>query len=119
MICSKCGTEKPINEFEIRSDNGNRRSECKDCRKQYIHNYYQKNKDILYQKHKIYKEKNNGKISQYQKNYRKKYYSNSENRKKRNEYQRRYHKERRIQYRKENPSKIKKWTNEEVTSSHS
>lgn len=40
IICEQ--PEKPLSEFELRSDTGKYRNECKDCRKKYKKEYYKK-----------------------------------------------------------------------------
>jgi hypothetical protein len=48
-VCTKCGVEKEIEEFPLRNQFTLRRqSYCKDCRKEYGANWYERNKD--YQK---------------------------------------------------------------------
>jgi NAD-dependent SIR2 family protein deacetylase len=54
-FCTKCGTEKDIEQFFLRADRpGKRRSQCVECRKKYItpYNkmYVEKNKETLYKK---------------------------------------------------------------------
>lgn len=47
-ICTKCGIEKPISEFNWRNKTqGTRRSECKICHSQYMKQQYQMKKDIV------------------------------------------------------------------------
>lgn len=81
-VCIKCGKEKKIEDFPIRSDNGKYRNECKECTEKYQKIYRTKNKDILNQQKrkyvlthkeqrkktvKKYYEKNKDKINQYHK----------------------------------------------------
>lgn len=61
-ICSKCGVEKIINEFDIRKDSSDgHRNECKDCfklsRSKSSKKYKSKNKDILRIKNREYHKK--------------------------------------------------------------
>lgn len=98
-ICTKCGKEKYLEDFFIRSDNGRHRNECKECsakfqkryrkdnkerirksQKKYILNhkkqrsetakkYYNKNKDKIKQYHKQYHEEHRVQKKEYAKNY--------------------------------------------------
>ena len=40
MICNRCGKEKPINEFCFRKKEQQYRNPCKECRKEYLKEYY-------------------------------------------------------------------------------
>ena len=45
-ICTKCGIEKPLSEFNFRSKkNGTYRSECKTCHSSYMKQIYKQKKD--------------------------------------------------------------------------
>lgn len=46
-VCSKCKTSKPITEYHITSNDGKRRSDCKECRKEYFESYKELNKEKL------------------------------------------------------------------------
>ena len=47
-ICTKCGIEKPITEFNWRSKkDGTRRSECKECHSLFMKNKYQQKREIV------------------------------------------------------------------------
>lgn len=47
-ICTKCGLEKPLTEFNWRNQSkGTYRSECKQCHCQYMKNQYQKKKETV------------------------------------------------------------------------
>jgi hypothetical protein len=35
QICTGCGEAKPLTEFDLRADTGNRRAKCKSCRRKY------------------------------------------------------------------------------------
>ena len=49
-ICTKCGKELPIEEFNWRSKAaGTRRSECKYCHSAYMKAHYQQKKDVIQQ----------------------------------------------------------------------
>lgn len=67
-ICSKCGIEKPVNEFQFRKDTGKYRNMCIKCnylqRKDYKDKYYQEHKD----EYKKYREKNKEHLKEYFKN---------------------------------------------------
>lgn len=43
--CTKCGEEKPLSEFNIRSDNGKLLNNCKSCVKEYSRLQHLKNSD--------------------------------------------------------------------------
>ena len=34
-VCTKCGKEYPVEDFQVRSENGKRRTDCKDCQNAY------------------------------------------------------------------------------------
>ena len=45
-VCSKCGIEKPINEYSFKNKSLNiHHGECKDCTRLLIKNHYNKNKE--------------------------------------------------------------------------
>lgn len=47
-VCTKCGIEKPITDFNWRDKaKGTRRSECKICHTQYMKNKYQKKREFV------------------------------------------------------------------------
>lgn len=47
-ICTKCGIEKPITEFNWRSKkDGTRRSECKECHSLFMKNKYQQKRETI------------------------------------------------------------------------
>ena len=47
-VCSKCGIEKPIDDFHWRNKSlGTRRSECKECHNNIVKQKYAKNKEII------------------------------------------------------------------------
>ena len=49
-ICTKCGKELPVDQFNWRDKNkGTRRSECKICHSSYMKNKYQEKKNIINQ----------------------------------------------------------------------
>lgn len=45
MKCTKCNVDKPVSEFEIRSDTGTCRKQCRTCRKAERKKYYEENKE--------------------------------------------------------------------------
>jgi hypothetical protein len=53
-ICSKCGIEKDIQEFDFRKDLGKYRNECKECTKIRTKIYYIRNKDKIKENLKKY-----------------------------------------------------------------
>jgi hypothetical protein len=47
--CTKCGKEKSLNEFHLRFRSSNKKREvCKECVKEYHHQFYLKNKNRLF-----------------------------------------------------------------------
>ena len=47
-ICTKCGKEKPIEEFGWRNKaKGTRRADCKECHSNYVKTQYHKRKDFI------------------------------------------------------------------------
>jgi len=69
-ICSKCGTEKPVDDFSFKNKAVNRRdAACKSCKREYVKSHYQANKET-YKKRaaafskKVYEE-NSAKIANY------------------------------------------------------
>jgi hypothetical protein len=96
-ICSKCKIEYLIDNFHLRTPNGNYRSHCKFCIKEYKNNKYKLNKEEEKLKSKLYREENKNIIQQrkkvfYKKNKDKPYYNYKE-------------------YRKQNPEKVKQTQN--------
>ena len=85
--CTRCYTEKPETEFDLRSDRpGKRRSHCRDCRRKevreqdkknrkrklaYNRAYRESNKDKISLKVKVYHRENRERILSYQKSWRK------------------------------------------------
>ena len=55
-VCSKCGIEKPIDNFN------SKKSECKLCEKAYKKEYYQKNRKKILEKVSEYRENNKDKV---------------------------------------------------------
>ena len=54
MICTKCGIQKYLNEFELRKDSGTYRRQCKMCRNNQSKQYYQMNKEHIQENHRNY-----------------------------------------------------------------
>ncbi len=79
-ICIDCKKKKNINKFELRSDSGKYRNQCKKCRNLYGINYRKKNK-IRLQKYEHERIKSI-KRREYKKEYIKNYYSKPENKQK-------------------------------------
>ena len=100
-ICNKCGIEKPLSEFEFRSDTKKYRNTCKECRKKYTSKWHKENLEYV----KEYLQNNKEHIKARSKRY------YDENREKLIEYSR--------EYREENPLKVKeakkKWREENKT----
>lgn len=47
-VCTKCGIEKPLSEFHRDAyKRGGRRSQCKECRRELVRQFYRRNKDHL------------------------------------------------------------------------
>lgn len=62
-ICSKCGVEKPISEFEKASTGKHGvRGDCKECVKERQKNRYKNNKEEILKYAKIYRDNNREKI---------------------------------------------------------
>lgn len=75
--CSKCGVEKDIDEFSLRSDTGKIRRDCKECikkrHKEYHKKWYIKNKEKKDKQNKEWYEKHPDKVIEYNK----KWYDNN------------------------------------------
>lgn len=119
-ICSKCGIEKPFDNFYKRKDSKDGyRNDCKDCKNIMFKNLYKSNKDKINEKHKEYNKNNKKEIKKYHEEY---YQENKEkiskkikeycenNKEKRKEFHKKYYqenKEKRLEYekkrRKSNP----------------
>jgi hypothetical protein len=69
-VCSGCKKPKPLSSFSKnkRSKDG-LRTDCMDCAKIYLKEYYQNNKERLDLKNRDYVEKNREKVSDYKKDY--------------------------------------------------
>lgn len=88
--CNKCNQEKDISEFEYRTDTHKYRNTCKECRKNYLHNwhknnlehvkkYLKNNKEHITERNKHYYEEHKEHLRQYSKTFRndnKDYYKN-------------------------------------------
>lgn len=68
-ICSKCGEEKSLSEYNFRKESQKYRNECKQCQKEFFQQYYLNNTNKFKQYKKDFVEKN----PKYMKNYRKRY----------------------------------------------
>lgn len=56
-ICSKCGIEKPLDEFHNQKNGkDDKRADCKKCNKEKSAKYYQENREEIKQTHKKYQE---------------------------------------------------------------
>lgn len=62
-VCSKCGVEKELDKFKIRSDTGKPRGQCKKCRAKYLKEYEKRNAERIARVKKEYGEKNKEIIS--------------------------------------------------------
>ena len=91
-ICSKCGEEKPINQFQFSRPNV-RRPNCKKCQNEYNRKYRKNNPDIvekINKKHKIYL-KEYRKANRVKRNeYLKEWYRKNPDKKRSQKYRRRY-----------------------------
>ena len=103
--CTKCGVVKPLDDFhrDKRSPDG-RRSDCKECVREYKRRYLEENRDKERERNRRYHEENRDKVRErkhryYEDNrdkvleYKRRYYE--ENRDEVLEYKRRYHEENR------------------------
>ena len=88
--CTKCGETKSLDDFhrDKRRPDG-RKSDCKECVREYKHRYYEENRDKVRQRKHRYYEENRDKVLECKRRY------HEENRDKVLEYKRRYHKENR------------------------
>lgn len=68
-ICKCCEVVKLITDFEIRSDNGNYRHQCKECIAKSQKRYAGENKEEIAKYQKNYRRENNGEISENSKHY--------------------------------------------------
>ncbi len=57
-ICTKCKTEKPLTDFELRKDTNKYRNQCKKCLLEKRKKYRENNKEKIALRKKIYYEKN-------------------------------------------------------------
>ncbi len=46
-ICTKCDTEKPLDDYYFRKDNGTHRNECKECFKSHRSRYRKSNPETV------------------------------------------------------------------------
>lgn len=106
-ICKKCGKEKPLEDFVVRSDNGKHRNECKECTAKFQEQYRKENKEKLNQQKKKYVlnhkkqrsetvkkyyKKNKDKIKRYHKQY------HEEHREQKKEYAKEYYYQHKKEY---------------------
>jgi hypothetical protein len=55
-VCTKCGIEKPLDQFAKNSSKPDGLSpQCKECKHKYYEEYYKKHKNEIYKKHRSYK----------------------------------------------------------------
>ena len=108
--CTKCGVVKPLDDFhrDKRSPDG-RRSDCKECVREYTRRHYEENRDKMRERNHRYHEENRDKVRE------RKHRHYEENRDKVREYKRRYYeengdkeRERKHRYREENRDKVRK-----------
>ena len=68
--CTKCGVVKPLDDFhrDKRSPDG-RRSDCKECVREYKHRYYEENRDKERERKHRYREENRDKVRKCQRRY--------------------------------------------------
>jgi hypothetical protein len=77
-ICTKCGKELNLNNFQKeKSGKYGFASQCKICKKIYANEYRAKNRDKINEKSRIYSIKNKEKNKEYNKKYKKKYYEDN------------------------------------------
>ena len=108
--CTKCGVVKPLDDFhrDKRSPDG-RRSDCKECVREYKRRYLEENRDKERERNRRYHEENRDKVRE------RKHHYYEENRDKVREYKRRYYeengnkeRERKHRYCEENRDKVRK-----------
>lgn len=135
--CSKCGIEKPINDFYKRSrSEGKYRADCKICNNEMSKKYYKDNSEKIAERHKEWRIENPGYREEYRKTNKekilesdRKYYLNNKEKisqykkewnkanpkkdiaysKKHYKNNKEYYKEKNKQWRKENPGKIREY----------
>ena len=68
--CTKCGVVKPLDDFhrDKRSPDG-RRSDCKECVREYKHRYHEENRDKERERKHRYREENRDKVRKCQRRY--------------------------------------------------
>ena len=88
--CTKCGETKPLDDFhrDKRGPDG-RRSDCKECVREYKRRYYEENRDKERERNRRYHEESRDKVRERKHRY------YEESRDKVREYKRRYHEENR------------------------
>lgn len=64
-VCKKCGIEKPLSEFELRSDTKQYRGSCKECRSKQHKEYYLEHRDEITEKGREYYLNNKEKKKEY------------------------------------------------------
>lgn len=68
-VCTKCGEEKPLSEYNIRKETGRCRTECKVCKKNMDKIYYQKHREEILKYQIEYVKNNNEKVAKYKKDW--------------------------------------------------
>ena len=92
--CTKCGETKPLDDFHRdKTRSGGRRSDCKECRREYSRRYREENRDERREYDRRYREENRDELRERARRYR------EENRDKRLGDQRRYYEENRDELR--------------------
>ena len=88
--CAKCGETKPLDNFHRdKNGAGGRRSDCKECVREYKRRYHEENRDKVRERKRRYREENRDKVRESERRYR------EENRDKVRESKRRYYEENR------------------------
>jgi hypothetical protein len=85
--CITCGTIKPVDEFHFaKNRKDGRNPECKQCRQKYGHMFWQKNKETITKRVKIFYEENKKKILERNREYRQTEKAKTDKAKKNKEY---------------------------------
>jgi hypothetical protein len=140
-ICNKCGKEKDLTEFELRSDTHKYRNTCRECRKEYcrqwhldniehVKKYREDNKEYISKRNKEYYNEHRNKLIEYSRDFRnshpdyvteqnKKYWE--EHKEERKKYNKQYNidnKERILEYKKQYHQEHREHENEYAKKMH-
>ena len=70
-ICKICNEEKPLSDFQLRSDTRKYRNECKNCRDKYLSEYRANHKEHAAELNRKYRELHRDELNKYSKKYQK------------------------------------------------